>query len=187
MCKSTKTNAITGQIRLFRAISSLRTKSLANQVMYFVQFLMNVLVPTVLTAFYFIIKGLPLVHKLVQLNIEVSNESWTFCSIIVFLWIQMYIYDQGSIRKGYAYRCQQAFNKFHTKKEFWALQLSFGSRQEKQSYHIMKLLWSEEIKVTYIEIVMCWSSNWQMATEDNRHAARKQLPNILDHHHYNHL
>jgi hypothetical protein len=75
MCKSTKTNAITGQIRLFRAISSLRTKSLANQVMYFVQFLMNMLVPTVLTAFYFIIKGLPLVHKLVQLNIEVSNES----------------------------------------------------------------------------------------------------------------
>jgi len=51
MCKSSKTITTSGQARLLRAILSLRTKWLDNQVMHFVQFAMNLLVPIVLTAF----------------------------------------------------------------------------------------------------------------------------------------
>lgn len=61
-----------------------------------------------------------------------------------------YIYNKGSMRKvGYVYRYQQPFNKFHIKKEFWALQLSLGNRQEKTMlpyYECTLIRWDNELK-----------------------------------------
>ena len=44
---------------------------------------------------------------------------------------------------GYVYRYQQPFNKFHIKKEFWALQLSLGNRQEKNNATILRMYFDQ--------------------------------------------
>ena len=103
----------------------------------------------------------------------------------------------------YVYRYQQAFNKLHISKEFWAWLLSLGNMQEKQYYHITNLRWSDEtknFKVRGIEIAEArtgrlWSKTIDPPPENScriyfiiilRRTSENQHIKLPYHHPFNH-